>query len=318
MKISIVIPNYNGSSLLKLNIPRLMKILESHIVKTGNEIELFIVDDCSVDNSLEVIGKLVKNFENNKIAFRGLKTEKNRGFSSTINYGARHADGDILILLNSDAYPEDDFISPVLEHFSDEKLYGVGFMDKSIEKGKIVLRGRGVGSWKKGLLVHRRGEVDKQSTLWINGGSCAVRKSIWDKLGGMDEIYNPFYWEDIDISYRALKCGYRIVFEKRSAVIHEHEKGSIAKTFSAKKVKEIAFRNQLFFTWLNATDLNIILGHIFWLPVFLVGPLLRLDFSPILGFLSAFILMPKVIKSRNIRKSTFVLSDKETVDKLTG
>lgn len=318
MKISIVIPNYNGSSLLKLNIPRLMKILETHVQKTNNYLEVIIVDDCSKDNSMEIIESLIEQYKNSKVVVKGMKTKVNKGFSSTINYGVSQATGEIIVLLNSDAYPEDDFIQPFVSHFTDEKLYGVGFMDKSIEKEKIVLRGRGVGFWQRGFLVHRKGEVDSSSTLWINGGSCAVRKSIWEKLKGMDELYNPFYWEDIDISYRAQKSGYKVLFEKKCVVVHEHEKGAIAKTFLQKKVREIAFRNQIFFTWLNATDQNIIVDHILWLPVFLLKSLLRFDMSPLKGFISALIILPKVIKLRNVRKSLFVLSDQEIVSKYSG
>ena len=47
--------------------------------------------------------------------------------------------------------PEKDFLKPLMEHFNDESVFAVGCMDKSIENGKTVLRGRGIGKWKKGF-----------------------------------------------------------------------------------------------------------------------------------------------------------------------
>src|SRR5581483_9702281 len=101
--------------------------------------------------------------------------------------------------------------------------------------------------------------------------------------------YNPFYWEDIDISYRALKAGYRIFFEPKSQVIHEHEEGSIRRKYTANQIKVIAYRNQLFFVWINITDLNLQLSHIIWLPYHLLKSFIKGDFAFIKGLCLAFI-----------------------------
>jgi hypothetical protein len=76
-------------------------------------------------------------------------------------------------------------------------------MDKSMEGDKVVLRGRGIGRWEKGFYIHKRGEIDKVDTAWVSGGSGAFRRLMWNTLGGMDPIYNPFYWEDIDPEIKA-------------------------------------------------------------------------------------------------------------------
>lgn len=318
MYISIIIPNYNGADLISKNIPRLIKVVSDFQKSTGKPVEIIIVDDCSLDSSDAVIRSLVEKFENEKVRLLSLKTETNTGFSGTINLGAKNAKGELLILLNSDAYPEDDFISPSLSYFNKENVYGVGFMDKSIEGEKIVLRGRGVGRWERGFLLHKRGEVDSNKTLWVNGGSCVVRKKIWDRLGGMDQLYNPFYWEDIDISYRAQKSGYKVYFETKSIIVHEHEKGAIVKTFTPDQVKVIAYRNQVLFSWLNLTDISLVVSHLLWLPYHILRALLRGDHLFIAGFTKALILLPKVIQSRNRRKRFYSLSDKEIIKEVSG
>jgi len=296
MNISVVIPNYNGEEILKKNLPKVLDAV--------GDAEVIVVDDASVDGSLKAL-------ENFKSKIKVIANEKNLGFSLTVNKGVKAASGGIVILLNTDVVPEKDFVSPLLSHFEDETIFAVGCMDKSIEGGKTVLRGRGLGKWSRGFLVHSRGEVDKTDTLWVNGGSGAFRKSLWEKLGGFNELYTPFYWEDIDLSYCALKSGYKIAFEPKSVVIHEHEKGSIKSAYSDFEVKTIAYRNQFIFVWKNITDLSLSLSHIFWFPYHIVAAILRLDWAFCIGFFKAFILLPKIIKSSNMEKKLFILKDSQ-------
>lgn len=304
MDISIVIPNYNGAKLLEKNLPKVLKAVNFY--KKG-KVEIIIVDDCSTDNSLDFIK------DKNVVI---LKNEKNLGFSSTVNKGVRKATGNIIILLNTDVYPQENFLEPLINSFEDKSVFAVGCLDKSIEEGKIVERGRGLGVWKRGFLVHRRGEVDKTNTLWVSGGSGAFRKSIWDKLGGLNELYNPFYYEDIDLSYRALKSGYKVFFEPKSVVFHEHEKGSIKEKYTSSQIKAIAYRNQFIFVKENATDINLKFMYFIWLPYHFFKALLRRDWPFFIGYFKALVLMPKVIKSSLSSQKLFVLSDKEVIDKV--
>lgn len=312
MNLSVIIPNYNGEKLLKKNLPKVFGAIDNY--KNGKK-EIVVTDDCSLDNSINVIKELKSKigalYPN--IGFRLIENDKNLGFSSNVNKGAKNASGDILILLNTDVVPSRDFLSPLLSHFSNPETFAVGCLDESMENGKKILRGRGIGLWKKGFLIHSRGEVDRTSTLWVSGGSGAFRKSIWDKLEGFDNLYDPFYWEDIDLSYRALKCGYKILFEPKSVVIHEHEKGVIKNTYSNSKVKTIAYRNQFIFVWKNATDLSLQFAHLLWLPCHFLKALIRLDYPFFKGFISAFVSLPEIIQSSIEDQKLFTVSDKQIV-----
>lgn len=311
MNISIVIPNYNSAESLLKNLPQ--------VLKTGAD-EIVIVDDGSTDGSLEQI----KNEKRGDRAFgkrsllslreiKIIENKKNLGFSSAVNRGVKEASGEIVVLLNTDVSPEQDFLKPLISHFADPQVFAVGCLDKSVEDGKVVLRGRGVGEWKRGFLVHRRGEIDKTDTLWVAGGSGAFRRNLWKKFGGFDPLYNPFYWEDIDLSYRAQKSGYKILFEPKSQVLHEHEQGVIRRNFSPFYIKTIAYRNQFFFVWKNITDINLLLNHILWLPYHLVRMLLFFDFAFWLGFTLAILNLPKVIRSRWQVCRLFVKNDKKII-----
>jgi GT2 family glycosyltransferase len=315
MNISFVIPNYNGEHLLKKNLPKVLHIAQSY--KDGKS-EIIVTDDSSKDNSLTYLKDFIDN-NKTKVSIVVLENNsgKNKGFSTNVNKGVKAASGDIVILLNTDVVPHEDFLGPLLQNFQDDSVFAVGCMDESIEDGKKVLRGRGIGKWHRGFLIHSAGDVDKgSSTLWVSGGSGAFRKSIWDKIGGLHELYNPFYWEDIDLSYRAQKAGYKVLFEKKSIVRHEHESGSIKKNYTSFTVKKTAYRNQFFFTWLNATDTMLCIKHVLFLPVFLLKALLRKDGAFLQGFWEACMTLPKVLFRRMQVQRLVKISDKEVIARI--
>lgn len=304
MKVSIVIPNYNGESLLKKNLPVVIAAAEVYANKTKNEVEIIVIDDASTDASASIIS----NFQFPVSNFKFIRSKKNLGFSSTVNKGVEEARGEIIVLLNTDVSPQENFLIPLLEHFDDQKVFAVGSMDKSIENGKEVLRGRGIGRWERGFMLHKAGSLDKANSLWASGGSSAFRRATWNMLGGLDELFNPFYWEDIDISYRALKSGYKVLFEKKSIVVHEHEKGAIQTKYTKAAVEKIAYRNQFIFVWKNA-DRIVLITHLLWLPYHCFKALLRGDMNFLSAFISAVSLLPKIMNLRKKNQQHFIYSD---------
>lgn len=297
---SIIIPNYNGDELIKKNLPKVISSLKEY------DFEIIIVDDGSSDNSVKTIEGFISSHKNIIL----IKNEKNKGFPSSVNRGVDRARGEYVVLLNNDVYPENDFLKPALKDLEDENVFAVGFMDQSIENEKKVLRGRGIGQWRRGFLIHSKGSLDKKNNLWASGGSSVFNKKIWDKLGGFNEIYAPFYWEDIDISYRALRMGYEVLFEKESVVVHEHEKGAIKQKYSNEQIRTISFRNQFIFVWINASP-KLVLLNLIWLPYHLLKSVLTFDLPFIIGFLSFLIKLPKVLSERRRIQKLFKVSDSE-------
>jgi GT2 family glycosyltransferase len=309
MKLSIIIPNYNGEKILKKNLPKVLESLEN----LKHDCEIIISDDASGDLSVSIIKEFLENNKNHKVELKLIENTLNKGFASNVNKGVESANGDLLVLLNTDVIPMIDFLDPIIPHFSDEKVFGVGCMDESIENEKKVLRGRGKGKWKKGFLMHSRADIDGKETLWVSGGSGVFRKSIWDSLGGLDSLYDPFYWEDIDLSYRAKKSGFKTLFENKSIVRHEHEKGAIKSKYSAEDVKKIAYRNQFIFTWKNS-DLSTLIISLIWLPYHLLNAVRSGDKDFIRGFILALKMLKNIMKKRDISKKQFIFTDK----KVTG
>lgn len=311
MQISVVIPNYNGEELLKKNLSKVVGVLSAAGKQTKHRLELIIIDDSSTDKSVAFLTSCIDSLGSNGLSIKLITNEKNLGFSPTINKAVKKAHGEIIYLLNSDVLPEKDFLEPLLTHFTDTNVFAVGSMDKSVEDGDVVLRGRGIGKWQRGFFVHQRGEVDKTNTLWVNGGSGAYRRATWEKLGGFCELYKPYYYEDIDLSYRAQKAGYKVTFEPKSIVIHEHDIGAIKKTQTERKIKQIAYRNQFLFVWINITDIGFLFEHFVWLPYHFLKSFMQNDMSFLSGFFAAVVLLPQVMMQRIRLKKYHTISDRK-------
>lgn len=296
MKISVIIPNYNGEKLLEKNL--------AEVIRKSQGAEIIVVDDCSTDQSVSFL----------KRKFPGIKAivkDKNEGFASTVNTGVSEATGDLVYLLNSDVVPKDKYLDFLIPHFRDPKVFAVASLQENTENGKTVLRGRGIGSFCKGFLYHSRGEVDKKDTLWVSGGAGCFRKRIWEKLGGLNTLYNPFYWEDIDLSYRALKAGFNIMFENKSVVVHRQEKGAIRSKYSKSQVQTISYRNQIIFVWLNISDINYLFSHKIYILYLITKSLMRGDINFLKGYFSAHFLLIKILLCRFNNQKNWKISDKE-------
>ncbi|MCL4359721.1 glycosyltransferase family 2 protein [Patescibacteria group bacterium] len=293
--ITIVIPTWNGKELLIKHLPR--------VFAYSGKSRIVVVDDASDDGTgTYLAGKFPD--------IRVIRRRTRGGFAAAVNSGVAESTTPIVVLLNSDIEPEKDYLPPGIAHFSDPDMFAVGFLDKSMEHGQTVERGRGIMTWQRGVAVHRRGDTGRSDTSWASGGSAMFRKDIWDRLGGMDLLYNPFYWEDIDLSYRARKAGYRIAFEGKSVVRHYHETGAIRQKFSGNTVSTIAYRNQYIFIWKNITDTGLMMSHLLWLPYHLIRAVFRGDMPMLLGFARACILCPAILRSRKCAAASAAVSDR--------
>ena len=244
-KVSIIIPNFNGRDLVEKNLP---KVLEAKENPKNHIVEIIIVDDASYDES---VSYLKKNFPSVKL----IKHKKNRGFSYSVNTGVRMAKGKLVVLLNTDVIPDKNFLESVLNHFDDKKVFAISFHEKGYSWAK--------GFFKNGFISHEQGKETKEvhNTFWVSGGSGIFRRKYWMDLGGMDEkLLSPFYWEDIDLCYRAAKRGLKLLWEPKSIVEHKHE--STISKLSKLYVQRIRERNELLFIWKDLTSANLFKKHI--------------------------------------------------------
>lgn len=243
--VSVVMPSLNGEKLLEKNLP---KLIDAKNYEPNNISEIIIVDDGSWDGTVNF---LKKNFPDVRL----FKHKTNRGFSAAVNTGARAAKGDLILLINIDVIPEKDFLVPVFKHFEDKKVFAVSLHEKGYGWAK--------GSFSEGYIQLGMGEEtqDVHPSFYVSGGSGVFRRDLWMELGGMDEkLLSPFYWEDIDLCYRAEKRGYINLWEPDGRVIHNHE--STISKFPKKYVQRVRERNQLLVIWKNIHSPVLIRKHV--------------------------------------------------------
>ena len=262
MKVSVVIPNYKKHPLVD-NL--------SQVLKACPGCEIIVADDASPDDTVKF---LKKNFPRVK----GVVNQKNLRFAATCNAGAAAASGDVVVLLNSDVAPKKGFLKPLLTHFNkDKKVFAVSCLEIQFALGKKSFSGKNRCWFERGFLNHAAAPIVnfKKPALncWGTGGSMALDRKKFMDLSGFDTIYAPAYWEDIDLSWRARQQGFRILFEPRSRVFHNHETTNIS-VFGQKRLSTMAYRNQLIFVWNNIRGRRLV-EHFLWLPYHLTITTLR-------------------------------------------
>lgn len=243
LSISVIVTNWNGYHLIKKSLPQIIK-------NSPEAIEIILSDDASSDQSVLFVRKLQLIYPQLKLIVH----RHNLGFVRNSNFAVSKARGDLIVLLNSDIYPHPNYLQKSLSYFDDPKIFGVGFAEHHKENWAQIF-------WKDGYLQYQPGSpVDKPHiTAWLSGGSSIIRKSIFLKLGGFDEVYSPFYSEDLDLGYRAWKSGYTLMWQPLSVVDHKHE-ATISK-LSKSLVEYVKERNRLLIVWRNITDPQLRLSN---------------------------------------------------------
>lgn len=285
MKFSVVIPNWNGLDLLKKNFKKVLAVGVNEVI---------VSDDDSKDGSLEYLKEKYPRIK--VISHRRL------GFAGNVNRGIGTTKNEIVILLNLDVVPHKDLLKPLKEDFQDPTVFAVSFNEINSPKLSWTK-----GYFLKGYIVHAPGKKTRtpHETFWVSGGSGAFRKSMWERLGGFDESFK-FYWEDIDLCYRAQKRGWKCLWDPRAKVVHKHE--STFKKLRKSYVSLIQERNQLLFIWKNLTAPRLMPKHI-------AGIFYRLRNPGYLKVvLAALLKLPSIIPERLKEQEEAIISDRKILN----
>ncbi len=282
--ISVIIPAYKKTDQLVENLSVNLPFLQG--------CEVIIVND---DPSQSIISQL-KQFQGIHL----LENAKNLGFAGAVNSGIKAAKGEFILLLNSDVRLKDNSYKNALPYFQkNPKLFAVSFAQIE-QHGEIV--GKNRIQWVQGMFVHSQApDMLPGITAWAEGGAAMFDVNKMKELHYFDEVFSPFYWEDIDISYRAWKRGYEVLFAPEIQVEHHHE-STIGAYFRKQEVKKIAYRNQLLFIWKNITNGKLLLSHILFLPLNILRMLLHGEFPFIIALMEA-IPFAAIVHSKAVKES---------------
>ncbi len=273
--VSFLVLNWNGEGVISRCLGDISRALDNY----QGPGDILVVDNGSNDRSVSLI-------ERDYPRVRLIKLRENLGFSEGNNVGVRESQGDIVILVNNDAYVHPDFLIHIVPHFDDDQVFSVTPRVYGLDESTLTI-GRTGAYFYRGIIrlkFSRDIYSSPVSCLWATGGSGAFDRRKYLELGGLLEL---LYWEDLELGYRAWKQkGWRTIYEPRSLVYHDHGT-SFMKVFHWKRLKNIRDRNRFLFQWHAISDPLLIMKHVCYLPYALTYFLLKGKVSYPIGFMQA-------------------------------
>ena len=196
--ISIIIPNRNADATIE-------KCLETVFALDDRNFEVVVVDDASEDNSV----KLIKKFPCTLI-----RLEKHSGPSKARNVGAQNSSGDILFFTDADCLLPEDGLSLVRKtltgHGSDVVLGGTYTQ---------VPYDNGFFSAFQSVFINYSETKNWKRPDYIATHAMVIRAETFKKIGGFSEDFLPLL-EDVELSHRLRRAGYRLMIDPGFQVRH--------------------------------------------------------------------------------------------------
>lgn len=195
-RISVVIPNYNGSSTIE-------KCLEAIFSSTHDNFEVIVVDDCSIDNSVEII---------KKFPCKLIQLDKRSGASRARNTGAQNSSGDILFFIDADCILQKDTLTLADKAFSGGKNTIIGGTYTKLPYDDNFF------STFQSIFINYS-ETKKEEPDYIATHAMVIDSSVFKKSGGFSENFLPIL-EDVEFSHRLRRSGYKLKMNPEMLVQH--------------------------------------------------------------------------------------------------
>jgi GT2 family glycosyltransferase len=234
-RLSIVVPVYNDYRVTAHCLQAL------HAQLAGEAVEVIVADDGSSD--------LTTSLEERIGGLRVVRGE-NLGFLRNCRRAAASARGELLLFLNNDTAVTPGWLAPLLSVFDDPEVGAAGpmllFADGALqEAGGIVWRDGSAWNFGRADAPDKPAYNYRRDVDYVSGACLALRRELWERLGGFDERFAPAYYEDADLCFAVRAAGYRVVYQPASRVFHFE--GVSNGTDLAAGVKQHQVRNQAVF-----------------------------------------------------------------------
>lgn len=211
--VSIVLPVYN-------QVPFTLACIDALLAhETRYSFEILVGDDASTDATAIALSTPIPRV-------RHVRHAENLGFVRNCNATAAQARGRHVLFLNND--------TQVLPRWLDELVgtleadSGIGLAGSKLIYPDGRLQECGAIVWRDGSAWNLGRGADPRSPEfsylrdadYMSGASIALRRDLWESLGGFDEMFVPAYAEDADLAFRVRARGLRTVVQPLSQVLH--------------------------------------------------------------------------------------------------
>jgi GT2 family glycosyltransferase len=334
--VSIVVPTWNGLALLARFLPSVLAAGNRYSEVSGASVEVIIVDDGSTDQTQDWLK------ENGFKEWRGLDSDKpetsareplkaksepslklefvrneaNLGFGEACNRGFAAATQPLVFLVNNDVEVCSDAIAPLVENFAEPSVFAAHCRVFDSSTGNECGTGK-VGAFSRGFIrVHqsyawRSGDrrTGPLYSIFAGGGSAMFDSRKFREIGGFEPLLSPFYWEDVELSYRAWKRGFTVVYEPRS--VTRHSLSSTIGKLNRRSVRRVEQRNRMVYHWIHLQDRGLIAAHVVWMLMLAVTAPIRLNPGFIAATLGALKRLRAIRKRRLEERDSAKRTDRE-------
>jgi GT2 family glycosyltransferase len=208
---SVIVPSFNGAHLLP-------DCLDSLARQSYARLEVIVADGASTDDTRGLLACAYPDV-------RLLRLRRNAGFAGNVNAGLRAARGDVLCLINNDAWAEPDWVEACVD-----TLYahpGMGAVASKV----LFADGRTINSagdlFCRDGAARQRGAGQPDGPEWNRlepvfgamGGAATYRRAMLADVGLLDDAFF-MYLEDVDLAFRAQLRGWACLYQPLARVYH--------------------------------------------------------------------------------------------------
>jgi len=222
-KVSIIVTSYNNSHNLEHCIESL---INQNYDKNIIDLEIIFVDSGSTDSSIDVLNRYKDRIKT------VLKPQKTLRLSPAMarNIGVENARGDVLIFTDSDCIFPQDWVQNMVDCFKDplidcvignrEPDFGEG-LGSFMRRYDFILYSNKFTISEK-LLINTKSIREGVPLILLSGNNFAIKKELWNKLGGMKSVFKNPAGEDIMLETEIIKNNGNILFFPENKIKHIH------------------------------------------------------------------------------------------------
>jgi len=285
ISVSVIVCTYNGEKKIR----QCLKALENQEYPK-EKLEIVIVDDCSTDNTVEV----VKEFSNVKL----IRHHENYGLGKSRNTGIMNSVGEIIVFTDDDCIPDKFWIYELAKIYKKPEIDGVGgkiepfsvnnIIEKYIAYSKSPIymhvskpsNQARILNYFKNLFKIKRNELQDQQPLYhLMGANSSYRRKLIEYVEGCDD--NLRRGVDWDLSLRLhKKFDLNLIYSEKAIIYHKHRsniKNFIKHMYQYGKAQSIVAKKHKFFNFPYLFPSMIVLFSILYIMSSLFRSLFSLD-----------------------------------------